>query len=72
MAEPIISRERIESQARSAARMYSNVNDACPYPWATDAARLFKAEFSRARIELEAGDSSSRTDTPTPPHKAIT
>ena len=61
MTEPIISRDRIERQARIAARTYDHVNDACPYPFATEAGQLFKAEFVRARAELAASDYSNTT-----------
>lgn len=64
MIEPIISRDRIEREARAAAKTYDNVNDSCPYPFATEAGQLFKAEFNRARAELAASDYSNTT-TPT-------
>lgn len=51
MAE-LISLERIEREAREAARRYSDINEACPYPFATDAAHAFRAAFAAARIEL--------------------
>lgn len=52
MTEPIISRAAIEAKARAAAKTYDNVNDACPYPFATEAGKVFKAEFNRARAEI--------------------
>ena len=45
MSEPIISIERIQEQAFKAARQYTNVNDACPYPFGTEAGRVFKEHF---------------------------
>lgn len=59
--ESITSRANIERQARAAAKTYDNVNDACPYPFATDAGQLFKAEFARARAELVASGYSNTT-----------
>lgn len=60
-SEPIASRERIERQARAAARTYDNVNDACPYPFADLEGQLFKTEFARARAELVASGYSNTT-----------
>lgn len=53
MSEPIISIERIKQQAQEAAKRYSDINDACPYPWTWDAAHHFKAEFRAARAAIE-------------------
>ncbi|MFZ2309624.1 MAG: hypothetical protein WAW73_09415 [Rhodoferax sp.] len=61
MAEPIISRERIEREARALARTHDNVNDACRYPFGTAAGQLFKAEFIRARAVIAAANYSNTT-----------
>lgn len=61
MPEPIVSRERVEREARAAARTYNNVNDACPYPFATDAGHYFAAEFKRARAVINAANYSNTT-----------
>lgn len=53
--------ERIEREARSAAKTYSNVNDACPYPFGTDAARAFCNEFKRARAVINAANYTNTT-----------
>ncbi len=53
MSEPVISIERIRREAQDAATRYSDINDACPYPWAWDAAHAFKAEFKAARAAIE-------------------
>jgi hypothetical protein len=50
MPEPIISIERIKADARAAAALYDNINDACPYSFYTEAGRTFKAEFYRVRV----------------------
>jgi len=54
--DPINTRARIQAQARQAALKYADVNQACPYPFHTVAADVFKAAFSiaRARIAQEA------------------
>ena len=70
MQEPIISRERLEREARAAAKTYDNINDACPYPFGTDAAHQFTAEFKRARAVINAANYSN-TNVPTAP-KATT
>ncbi len=61
MSESITSRANIERQARAAAKTYDNVNDACPYPFATEAGQLFKAEFARARAIINATNYSNTT-----------
>lgn len=52
MPEPIISLERIQREAASAAAIYSDINDACPYPFFTDAGRAFKKAFIEERAKL--------------------
>lgn len=59
MTEPIVSRERIEREARAAAKTYDQVNDACPYPFGTQAGQVFKAEFLRARGAMGASGYSN-------------
>lgn len=49
MTEPIVSLDTIRQQAAKAAQIYGNVNDACPYPFSTQAGREFKAAFELAR-----------------------
>lgn len=52
----LISIERIRREAREAAQRYHDVNDACPYPFGTDAGHAFQAEFKAARLEIELAD----------------
>lgn len=59
MPDPIISREKLERDARAAAKTYDNINDACPYPFGTDAARTFADEFKRARAIINAANYSN-------------
>lgn len=49
MNEPIVSIKSIEAQARAAAAIYANVNDACPYSFYTAAGRAFREAFHVAR-----------------------
>lgn len=49
MNEPIVSIEKIQREAQAAALIYKNVNDACPYPFGTQAATEFKRAFLAAR-----------------------
>lgn len=51
---PVISIEQIEREAQLAAQHYANVNDACPYPFATEAGRIYKQSFEQAKAELKA------------------
>jgi len=49
MPYPIISIDQIKREATAAAVKYSDVNDACPYPFATEAGQVFKSAFKEAR-----------------------
>ncbi len=66
MPAPIISREKIERDARAAAKTYSDVNDACPYPFGEDAGRIFADEFKRARAVINAANYSNTNLKATP------
>jgi hypothetical protein len=44
-AMPVPSREVIEQQARNAAAAGQSLNDACPYPFNSDAGRHFTAIY---------------------------
>ena len=52
MPKTIIPIARVEHEARQAARQYSCINAACPYPFASDAGKLFKQIFLQARQNL--------------------
>lgn len=52
--EPIIPIEQVRHQARLAASQYSDVNEACPYPFDTEAGRVFREEFNTMRAALGA------------------
>jgi hypothetical protein len=54
MPEPIESIASIEALAKAAALVYSDIKDACPYPFGSDAAHHFKAAFSYEREVIEA------------------
>lgn len=45
----MIDKERIQQQARRAASLYHTLNDACPYPFGSEAGRVFKEEFLAER-----------------------
>lgn len=57
--EQVIPLERIEREARAAALQYSNVNDACPYPFGSDAGHAFSQYFKLARAEAQALEDST-------------
>lgn len=42
----------IHQEAAQAAQVYSDINDACPYPWRSLEGRAFKAEFIRLRLQM--------------------
>ena len=50
----VISIARIQEEARAAAQRYTHMNDACPYPFETLAATLFRQEFIAQRLVQEA------------------
>lgn len=50
----IMSIERIRQEARAAAQRFADINDACPYPFATEAGRIFREEFAAVRTALGA------------------
>lgn len=45
--------ERVQLEARGAARCYSDVNDACPYPFASRLGRIFRHAFLTERELLQ-------------------
>ncbi len=51
--DPIVSIESIAKQANAAAEKFTNVNDACPYPFGTEAGRTFKRIFESALVERQ-------------------
>jgi hypothetical protein len=42
----------IETEAKKAAVLYDNVNDACPYSFYTEAGRVFKTAFQKERLAM--------------------
>lgn len=60
--EQIIPLERVEREARAAARRYSTLNDACPYPFGSDAGHAFSQFFKLARAEEQALRDSAAMD----------
>lgn len=52
MPEQIRPIATIELEAKEAALKYSDINDACPYPWGSDAAHAFKAAFNAERAAI--------------------
>jgi hypothetical protein len=58
MKEPAVSLDKakidkIKTEAREAAARYTNVNAACPYPFGTAEAAVFKEEFLWVRLVIE-------------------
>lgn len=49
----IYSKNKIALEAEAAAVLHSNVNDCCPYPFDTDAGRLFRQVFEAACKEVD-------------------
>lgn len=50
--DPIISLQHIEQEAQLAAQRYRTLSEACPYPFHTEAGRIFKQHFEQAKAEL--------------------
>lgn len=61
VTEPIVSLDQIKQQAAQAAEKFTDVNDACPYPFYTDAGRTFKQEFTRVRMQMFAARHAKTT-----------
>ena len=55
MAHEVIPIERIRREAKESAQRFANVNDACPYPFESEAGRLFKEAFFLAREARQQG-----------------
>ena len=49
----IYSIEKIEAEAAFAAVRFSDVNDACPYPFESTAGYVFKNAFNAARMAIQ-------------------
>lgn len=71
MPHEIISLNRIEREAKAAAKQYSDINDACPYPFASAAGKAFKAAFAAARAAIDAQASTAAAAKPPKPAKAM-
>ncbi|KQM68799.1 hypothetical protein [Xylophilus sp. Leaf220] len=52
--DEVIPLARIQREAQAAATRYSDLNAACPYPFGSDAAHAFCAEFNQARADVAA------------------
>lgn len=50
-----INVEAIEAEAQKAAWLYKDINAACPYPWGSLAAQVFKKAFEDARQNMNYG-----------------
>ena len=46
------ARAAVHQEAAQAAQVYSDINDACRYPWRSLEGRAFKAEFTRLRLQM--------------------
>lgn len=51
---PAPTTAQIEAEASAAAQTYDDVNAACPYPFDTEAGRIFRAAFLAQRSALAA------------------
>ncbi|MDP3651073.1 MAG: hypothetical protein Q8R67_05250 [Rhodoferax sp.] len=61
MTEPIVSIAKIKAEALASARLYTDINAACPYPFGTQAANVFKVEFLWARESVLAVEKARKT-----------
>lgn len=66
MSTELSRTDRLRAEARQAAAKYTNINDACPYPWGTPAAIEFKREFLAARAYIQTGDMLADEQAPEP------
>lgn len=56
MTHAIYSIDKIEREAQAAALIYATPNEACPYPFGTTAAHVFKQAFLAKRGSMSAQD----------------
>jgi hypothetical protein len=49
----IYSIAKLKAEALAAAQTHSNVNDCCPYPFDTDAGRIYRLAFEAAIKQAE-------------------
>ena len=61
MTEPVVSIDLVKQQAADAALVYTDINEACPYPFYSEAGRLFKKEFGRVRLAIFAAQHAGKT-----------
>ena len=54
----MIDKDHIQAQARSAARKFATLNEACPYPFSSEAGSVFKEAFLAARAGMQAVDTA--------------
>lgn len=57
----VVPVEQIKREAQEAAQRYSDVNDACPYPFHSDAGHAFSAFFNEARARIQAPQSGDQS-----------
>ena len=50
--ETILSIARIRQEAHDAAKHFDDVNAACPYPFGSEAGRVFREQFLATRAEF--------------------
>jgi len=50
-----IDPDAIRAEAQKAAWLYDDINAACPYPWGSLAAQVFRAAFEAARQTMNYG-----------------
>lgn len=50
----MIDKDHIQAQARSYARQYATLQEACPYPFTSEAGWVFKEAFLAARADMQA------------------
>ena len=60
MPEQIVNIEAIKTQARAAVATHRDVNDACPYPFHTEAGRIFRDEFVWVRSVCDAKEAAAQ------------
>jgi len=63
---PVVSIAHIQREAATAAQTYTCINAACPYPFHSDAAHVFKEAFFAERKVIEAARQARGTKPATP------
>lgn len=59
MHTEVISIDKIKREAQAAVALFDDVNDACPYPFSSEAGQIYREEFIWQRSVCRARDNAA-------------